>query len=184
VETVRAVGDGGDGDVNNSYISPHYECYISDSVPSGRFHNVVSSQNYGGWRTVTHETGIWLTPQAQINLPLTVYLVSNYRVYYDETIVGQNEIKSAEESKSSEHSTFYFDILPSSLDDFLSWSALTSNDSDGDNLKDSVEAWASVNNQYRIENKDSGLSLATAAASGSSQAELSIYTGQPNQKCH
>jgi hypothetical protein len=182
VETVVAVGDGNGNDVNDSYNTPYYQYNVSGAARSGSFRNTVSGNNYGNWRSVTHETGVWLLPNAGANIALSVWLHSDYRVYYDETIMGFNEIKSESGSTNSDASYLYFDVLPGSLDEFLKWSAVTPLDSDGDNLKDSNEAGTGVYSVYQVVNKGSNLSLAATGTTESSQTELAIYQGANNQR--
>jgi hypothetical protein len=81
----------------------------------------------------------------------------------------------------SQTDTLYFDVLPDSLDDFINWSAITKNDSDMDQLPNSVEGASEKTTYYRLTSKASGLSLEALDTPGAN-VQVDRYQGSPGQK--
>jgi len=119
-----------------------------------------------------------------VNYPLTVWLNTHFKVYYDKSVLGTSSRHSytdedASTKVASHGSTLYFDILPGNLNDFLNWSAISCQDKDGDGLSNSVENSATAD-YYQIVNKASDLSL-SAGALGSA-LQTNAYNGGTDQK--
>ena len=107
-----------------------------------------------------YETGVWVQPLSMINFPLTVWLSSSYKVYYEECwwFFGWHcDTESTSKTSNSDPSTLYFDVLPESITDFVYWRQISSLDHDGDELFNSVEQ-ANGTNQWRFDTDSDGLS--------------------------
>ena len=163
--------------VDNSYITPSY----GFSVPSGSVTGNGTSNKYPpDWtyhyqeiclpifdycytipeKVREYETGLWVHPLSMINFPLTVWLSSSYRVYYEECwwFFGWHcSTKSKAGTSKSDSATLYFDVLPQTISDFLYWRQISSLDHDGDELFNSDER-ASGTNPWRFDTDSDGLS--------------------------
>ncbi|MGC9443708.1 MAG: RICIN domain-containing protein [Candidatus Methanospirareceae archaeon] len=177
----RIVGKvwGDPGCLDNSYITPSYQY----SVPSGsasaqdKFNNYPSDWTYQ-YREICfwffdreicytlpekvreYETGVWVKPLSMINFPLTVWLASSYKVYYEECwwFFGWHcDTESTSKTSNSERTTLYFDVLPQTITDFLYWRQIASLDRDGDELFNSAEQ-ANRTNQWRFDTDNDALS--------------------------
>jgi hypothetical protein len=136
IEKVYRTGYGERRDVEESYITPQKVSFsASGDYAAGQDNSVVSSADHGSWREVTHDLWTYLIPnKAKINLqaPLTFSIKS--KVYYDEVVCWDHDRKSRTDSYN-QTSTMYFDVMPSDLDHFLTWSEIKLNDKDGDGLE-------------------------------------------------
>jgi hypothetical protein len=181
-ETVSKTSYGYNQDVIDSYITPVYQYYVPNASNAGSFSYTVTGANLGPTRWADHDTGVWFQPaMGQVNLPVTVWLQSNYKVIYDEIVCGVHSRKSYTDSTTSDKSTLYFDVLPPNIQSIAdgSWTCITPLDRDSDGLADSVEGIQNPEPLYKIVNKNSGLSLGAAALGSSVQG--SAYEGSVNQ---
>jgi hypothetical protein len=169
VERVWKTGDGSNRDVNESYNTPNLDYRIPDSSPSGVSRETFAMANNGSSRWVEHELSVWVKPDnAMVNYPLTVFFRTDFKVFYDKVFAATHSRESYSDTFAAVGSTMYFDILPNNLSDFLTWSAITAQDSDMDKLSDGVEKSAS-NDYYRIVNKQKALALDAGALEASVQ---------------
>ncbi|UCG55092.1 MAG: hypothetical protein JSV32_02425, partial [Dehalococcoidia bacterium] len=82
-----------------------------------------------------YELYFWAEPnQAMINFPWEIWINYDYKIYYQEEILGAIDIESQTDSGSSDPFTLYLDVLPGNFDDFLAWNSITPLDPDGDGL--------------------------------------------------
>ncbi|MCK4613828.1 MAG: RICIN domain-containing protein, partial [Thermoplasmata archaeon] len=149
IETINKTDDGDHSDVTDSYITPHYrvsthscsDAGMGIKTKSGTFRNTLYRETHHSKREVDHDVGLWVEPGcSMINFPITTRLHADYKVYYKECCCWICSTKHKLDSQTSDASTFYFDVLPNTLDDFLGWNAITVNDRDSDGLQDTVEA--------------------------------------------
>ncbi|MBM4463815.1 MAG: VCBS repeat-containing protein, partial [Chloroflexi bacterium] len=102
VEEVWKTGRGNRQDVDESYITPYYTYRVSDAAQAVSFGSVVSSADYGSSRWVEHEIGVWLEPAtAMVNYPLTVWLNTHFKVYYDKSVLGTSSRHSYTDEDAS-----------------------------------------------------------------------------------
>ncbi len=143
VEHVKATDRGSSSDVSDSYIVPNYHVKASScggNTKTGTFSNVLYEDYGSKSREVGHEVGVWVEPgEARINFAITTHIHVDYRVDYDKCVCGICSEDDETGSENSNDATTYFDILPDSLDGFLSWSEIKLNDRDLDGLKDNEE---------------------------------------------
>jgi hypothetical protein len=164
--------------LNNSYINPYYVY----TVPAGTenksiynasnwtYRNRVCSTPFPGmpeycWfqeKVREFKTGMWVKPSSMINFPLTFRLTADYMFYYDECywilfIEHCNWDLTKYGSTSTNPTTLYFDVLPASVSQFVSWKSITSLDYDGDELLNSEER-TNGTNPWRFDTDSDGLS--------------------------
>ena len=181
-ELVSKTSKGYNQDVVDSYITPVYQYYVPNASNAGSFTYPVTGANLGPTRWADHDTGVWFQPaSAQVNLPVAVWLQSDYKIYYDQIVAGVHTRKSYLSSSTSDKSTLYFDVLPPNIHQFGSgeWTWLSSLDKDGDGLANGVESIVNPEPVYRIVNKNSGLSLGAAVLG--SNVQVSAYESSSNQ---
>jgi hypothetical protein len=168
--------------VQESYINPAYDYSVpSGSVSAqGKINNYPPDWTYHNvcWPTFTgevwycsdtmlpyekvreYETCVWITPTSMINFPLTVWLSSSYKVYYEECwwFFGWHcDTESTSKTSNSDPTTLYFDVLPESITDFVYWRQILSLDHDGDGVQNSEEC-INGTNQWRFDTDNDGLS--------------------------
>jgi hypothetical protein len=96
---------------------------------------------------------------SMINFPLSVWLSSSYRVYYEECwwcFGWWCDTESTTDTSTSDPTTLYFDVLPESITDFVYWRQISSLDHDGDGLLNSEER-INGTNQWRFDTDSDGL---------------------------
>ncbi len=106
----------------------------------------------------------WIRPGIpMVNFPVNLILNGDYHIYskYYHEILG---IWDCWHSKYTDNSTtpfqlmtLYYDVMPGSLDDFISWGAIELNDRDGDGLNDSEELSQGVSDMNRYDTDADGL---------------------------
>jgi hypothetical protein len=158
--------------VQESYITPYYSSSIQSGLATDQedFRNSVSSaQNLPDYREVVHDLGVRFKPAvAMPDLPVAVWLWTSYGMNYDR--FGSIQKSVGTQSYANDPLWIYFDVLPGTLDEFLNWTVLSSNDFDGDGLPNAEEA------QYvKIVNKKSGLALAVEGGSQAEGAQIRQY---------
>jgi len=164
--------------LNNSYINPYYVYSVPSGTDNGSIYNA-SNWTYVNERCVTpfpglpeycwfqekvreYKTGMWVKPSSMINFPLTFRLITDYRFYYDECywilfIEHCNWDLSETRTSSTDPTTLYFDVLPASISQFVTWKSIASQDYDGDELTNSEER-TNGTNPWRFDTDSDGLS--------------------------
>lgn len=119
-------------------------------------------------KTFTYDIGAWIEPDIYMcNFPITYKISGSFKLFYEErewTLIPwwSYDIKSYEGPLTIDNSNvvIYYDIMPSSLDDFLDWKVLTPLDYDCDGLLNSEEPgreWCydydgdGLNDKYELE---------------------------------
>jgi len=166
IGNVTLTSDGIPEDLTDSYLRPNYKIEAPIGTNSSTYSYRTAVAVYTDdltYRATDYETGVRIEPgMAMINFPVVIWLSTEYRVYYlnGYWFFGWNwERDSQAGSSDSEKSTIYFDVLPGSLDAFLSWKAITPMDHDGDGIWDADEVSASrYTDPYRWDTDGDGLS--------------------------
>jgi hypothetical protein len=148
--------------LSQSYIDPSIVYSVEPNSVSN--HSTIYSATdwvYGSNQKVReYETGLWVDPKSMINFPLTFWLVTNYRVSYEECwwLFGWHCDDDDKTSTSkTAPTTIYFDVVPGTITDFVYWRQISSLDHDGDGLLNSEEQ-ANGTNQWRFDTDSDGLS--------------------------
>ncbi|ADI74152.1 Ricin B lectin [Methanohalobium evestigatum Z-7303] len=155
---VTTTKHGSYSNVINSYIYPQYRCsseytidYNSTTTEGNTsvnkeektvnieiFKGFTYTYTYDIWKKETdYATNLWVKPEAAVNFPFEFCLRSNYKVYYDNCwwLFGWHcSQKSKVDSQDSDPTTFYFDVMPEDIENFANWTAISSNDIDGDGV--------------------------------------------------
>ena len=129
-------------------------------------------------------TGLWIKPKkGMINLPLTTWLSSDYKFYYDECCCGICSGNHKTGTTETKHDTSYFDVLPKNINDFVRWHAITLRDNDGDGLLNEEEK-GKGKNYYKICAEHSGKCLDVSGSSTVTGANVEqwVYEGKDSQK--
>ncbi len=136
--------------LKNSYIRPDYRISVPMNTSAGRvyyetgnYSKVISSQVTDDEKKVRYESGAWIKPgTAMVNYPVVVDLLMSYSRYYQEYLFwGLIPFDPKTDSNVSvlDTSTHYFDILPSTIDEFYTWRYLIHSDADGDGINNTDE---------------------------------------------
>ncbi len=171
-EEVKRTATGAAQDVAESYITPNYNSSIQSGLATEleNFRNTISSStNYPYSRQVEHDLGVRFRPAvAMPDLPVAIWLWTASRINYDQ--FGYTQKSEGKQSFADNPLWLYFDVMPRTLGDFMSWPYLSSGDFDGDGIPNAEEA------QYvKIVNKNSGQVLAVEGASQSEGANIGQY---------
>jgi len=146
---IRTIGNvtltqyGTSQDLTGSYIRTSYNVLLPNGTNSvsQSYRNVVSvDTDDTTYRATEYETGIWVQPgKGMINYPIVLWLTTEYKVYYDKGYWAFGWHWDRDDNTGSsvgEASTIYIDILPGSLEEFLSWRSVALVDRDGDGILD------------------------------------------------
>jgi hypothetical protein len=182
---------GTNADVAESYIAPQYkhtvtsEGYGANAVRVESWSSMVSVADRGSSKEEVYDLGVRVKSSAPvIGAPLVfVRCDANYDISYDQCILGVCSPKRYADVVVGTEEGLSFDILPNSIDDFITWSAISKKDSDLDRAADSVEGIAGLEHEayYRLVNKASGLCLAADEVSGP-DVRVIPYTGDNGQQ--
>jgi streptogramin lyase len=138
-------------EIHDSYIKP--TCSIvappgsysySATIPTAQVGSPVDGHNSDyseRWTDTYYQIGAFIEPGIGMsNFPITVNLDYDYKIWYRERwwilFVPYDQRKTYSDSDSSEMSTFYVDVMPNTLDDFVDWREVTPLDRDHDGLND------------------------------------------------
>jgi hypothetical protein len=145
----------------NSYINPYYVYTVPSGTANKSIYNA-SNWTYSNQEKVReYKTGVWVKPGSMINFPLTFRLIADYMFYYDECWwffgwwCDNDQTKYG--STGTDPTTLYFDVLPASVSQFVSWKSIASQDYDGDELLNSEER-TNGTNPWRFDTDSDGLS--------------------------
>jgi hypothetical protein len=105
--------------------------------------NIVNGDLISYKKHTTYELGPYIEPQAPaVNHQFTVVLGFDYKIIYWSCfafIAWWCSRESHTDSFERDWITLYFDVMPASIDTFAGWTAITSNDRDGDGLNSTEE---------------------------------------------
>ncbi|WP_406669893.1 RICIN domain-containing protein [Methanolobus sp. ZRKC4] len=147
--------------LQNSYISPQYK-YISSNTLASDSSTTKGTTAYSGnsRKETEYKANLWVQPEAAINFPFEFWLSTNYRVYYDKCwwLFGWHcSQKSNTGTADADPSTLYFDVMPNDIENFSLWTAINSNDIDGDDILNPDELLNGTS-QLRWDTDNDGLS--------------------------
>ncbi|MDW7732895.1 MAG: RICIN domain-containing protein [Methanolobus sp.] len=133
--------------LQNSYIRPQYR-YSSSNTLAGHSSTTEGAtttylaSDYRWKKETEYRAYMWLEPEAAINFPFRFWLSTDYRVYYDKCwwLFGWHcSEKDSTGTSYADPSTLYFDVMPDNIENFVLWTAIFSNDIDGDGVINSDE---------------------------------------------
>jgi streptogramin lyase len=146
-------------EIHDSYIKP--TCSIvappgsysySATIPTSQVGSPVDGHNSDyseRWTDTYYQIGAFIDPGIGMsNFPVTIKLHYDYKIWYRERwwilFVPYDQRKSYSGSDDSELTTFYVDVMPKTLDDFMAWKEITPLDHDRDGLRDLEEAVSDI----------------------------------------
>ncbi|NYT12820.1 MAG: hypothetical protein GKC03_09800, partial [Methanomassiliicoccales archaeon] len=138
-------------EIHDSYIKP--TCSIvappgsysyGATIPTTQVGSPVDGHNSDyseRWTDTYYQIGAFIEPGIGMsNFPITVNLDYDYKIWYRERwwilFVPYDQRKTYTDSDSSEMSTFYVDVMPNTLDEFVDWREITPLDRDHDGVND------------------------------------------------
>lgn len=142
---VTTTSDGSYGDLVDSYITPTFSVWTPGYTRSKvtTYSNKGSSSISGNKKTTDYELGLTVEPgTGMINYPIAIDLTTSYRVYYDDCwwFFGWHCDREDYYGTSSTRWTILrFDVMPGTISDFAKWTAIRSNDHDGDGINNTDE---------------------------------------------
>ena len=147
-------------DLQNSYIIPS----LTLSVPPGVLWNTTSTildteTDDTTYRNTTYDLDVWVEPPRMVNFPMNIQLQYSYKIYYEECVWFFGwwcDRESKSETKTTDITTLYFDILPKDLYDFIDWKEIASIDVDGDGICNDKEI-EYMANPWRYDTDGDGL---------------------------
>jgi hypothetical protein len=153
--------------ISDSEIYPYYKIYApagSSSVTGYPYTRAVSTpyntmmlpitapqfswNKAEGWHAYEYESGVWIEPGTGMpNFPVYVELNSVWELWYAWSWYsfvfwdwGWHHEESRQKGKTVMGGfTFYVDVMPGTLDDFVQWRGISRLDSDGDGIRNSEE---------------------------------------------
>jgi len=140
---VTVTKDGNTKDRDQSYIIPRFSVSVPPETNSTVFTYAteICTTKTEKSKTTVNETGISVTfGKGMVNFPVAINLNLDYNMFYDDCwfkIIKDRCNMSG--SNSSSWSALYFDVMPNNITDFVNWTAIKSNDKDGDGLNDTQE---------------------------------------------
>ncbi|HMA82662.1 MAG TPA: RICIN domain-containing protein, partial [Candidatus Thermoplasmatota archaeon] len=141
---VTRTSDGSWGDVIQSYIHPDLRFNVPANTNWGSSRDLTKTvSKYPNYRLEEYQLSAWTELRNMVNFPITIKLTYDYKIYYDECFwfFGWHcDRESTTDESVNELTTMHFDVMPETLDDFLLWSELKSNDIDGDRLLNENES--------------------------------------------
>lgn len=157
--------------LQNSYISPQYvysTAYtveggnsITEGSPEYTYVTVPDLSISYPWKKETqYDLDLWVEPEAAVNFPFTFWLRTSYNYYYDKCwwLFGWwCSEKSDTGMSDSDPSTLYFDMMPDDINNFSLWTAINSNDADGDDVLNADEL-RNGTSKFRWDTDNDGLS--------------------------
>ncbi|MBN1190315.1 MAG: RICIN domain-containing protein, partial [Dehalococcoidales bacterium] len=172
VERVDLVHNGNSSDLSDSYINGQYENGLTENI---------STETGSNWKETRKDIGYKDTNvQPGINRPVWARLMAEYKIYYDQWIVGVHSVKEAKGSYEGNPLTVYIDVMPGSLDDLLNWGVIRPQD-DGDGLPDILEKGNQTQTFYEIAARHSGKALSVSDSSLAEDARIIQYSYQSGE---
>lgn len=116
-----------------------------------------------------YNSSAWIEPGfGMVNFPVKLQLNADYRLHqnfyndwfgfiFGDSFREWHQKDNIGSTPPTTLTTLYYDVLPGSLTDFLSWKAITRNDYDGDGLNDTYEESLGVSNKWRYDTDSDGL---------------------------
>jgi hypothetical protein len=139
----KVSGDTTQADIDNSYIKPYYTFVVpsSSSTETFYFYDAVSYTYYkdGAYRQDYSTDTYAKLGTAMPNFPLHLVFWMDYKYFYETEFAGIDSKSSATGLNNQSMTTFYYDVMPNTIDDFAEWSYIRSNDFDGDCLNNTDE---------------------------------------------
>ena len=138
---ITKTSKGKSGDLEDSYIVP--TLYFSNE--KGQLVNDVTyiekMDATHDKKTTTYNLSAWTDASAAVNFPFTTVLAYSYQTYYQVKYIGlfTSHRKTDSGSKVLDPNTLYFDVMPSTFDGLMGWTALSSRDNDADGLNNTAE---------------------------------------------
>lgn len=149
-----------------SIVSPPGSYSYSATIPTVELSKVSGTDAGKRYEDTYYQIGAWIKPGIGMNnFPVTIKLHYDYKIWYRERwwilFVPYDQRKTYSGSDDSELTTFYVDVMPKTLDDFMDWKGITPLDRDHDGLRDVDETisdtwkWDSdgdgLNDKYELE---------------------------------
>jgi hypothetical protein len=157
---VTITGHGSSSDLADSYLVPDFTVSAPWGSAAQTWSNTTSEPpvTTSTKKSTIYETSATIVPDKPMaNFPMAIGLSTDYKVYYDDCwfwLFSTRESQSG--SSTADWTTIYTDVMPATIYDFADWSALTSNDPDGDGLTSSEEQ-ANGTNPWRWDTDGDGL---------------------------
>ncbi|TFH08014.1 MAG: hypothetical protein E4H14_07290 [Candidatus Thorarchaeota archaeon] len=131
----------------------------------------IETTNY--WETREYISSAWIEPGvAMPNFPVAIRINTDYEIWnvWYHRVLGifkcpHEDMNS--DSTSFEHTRFYFDVMPESLDAFANWRCITPLDSDRDGLNNTIEQASYVSSPWKYDSDGDGLNDAFEVNIGS-----------------
>lgn len=133
--------DDADKDMRDSYLVPRAEMVKKETATyrSGSSRYLVSGSINAQRKKRIWDFGVWVEPTVPlVDFTLSLELKAHLKAYYGEC-TGDECDREYIEKTSSKVISSQFDVLPATLDAFLSWSELRPMDHDNDGLQDNFE---------------------------------------------
>nr|WP_245250149.1 RICIN domain-containing protein [Methanolobus bombayensis] len=148
--------------LQNSYIRPQYQYSSAYTLAGGSSTTAGPTTYLNNYRKkeTQYTTDLWVEPDAAVNFPFKFWLETDYRVYYNKCwwLFGWHcSEKSNTGTSDSDPSTLYFDVIPADINDFVEWTAISSNDPDGDGVLYTDEL-SNGTSYLRLDTDNDGLS--------------------------
>ncbi|WP_292464247.1 RICIN domain-containing protein [Methanolobus sp.] len=168
---VTTTSHGSTTNLQNSYISPQYLYSAAYTLDGGTSTTAGTPEYKYPWQKETrYYLELWVEPEAAADFPFMFWLKTSYNYYYDKCwwLFGWHCSENSDTGTSdSEPSTIYFDVMPNDIGNFTLWTAISSNDIDGDYVLNTDELRYGTS-PFRWDTDNDGLSDGYEIAYGTS----------------
>ncbi|MBN1281179.1 MAG: RICIN domain-containing protein [Candidatus Thermoplasmatota archaeon] len=151
---------GGQQDLDNSYIVPHFNLAVPPGTTWYQNCTVVSVEtDHSNYRNTVYDLAAWVDPQSMVNFPMTIQLKTSYRVFYKECVWFFKwwcDRESQSGTSTTTLTTLYYDVMPGNISAFCRWNGITSLDVDGDGINNTNEL-SYTSNPWRYDTDGDGL---------------------------
>jgi hypothetical protein len=136
--------NGSDADLADSYIRPDFSVYVPSYAKAETSSDTEQvSETTTDMKSTTYKTDILVQPgRGVVNMPVVINITTNYKAYYSDCwkfIKWWCERKDNTGSTASPWTVLNFDVMPGTINELVNWTALKSNDHDGDMINDTDE---------------------------------------------
>jgi hypothetical protein len=136
--------NGSDADLADSYIRPDFSVYVPSYAKAETSSDTEQvSETTTNMKSTTYKTDIMVQPgRGVVNMPVVINITTNYKAYYSDCwkfIKWWCERKDSTGSTASPWTVLNFDVMPGTINELVNWTALKSNDHDGDMINDTDE---------------------------------------------
>lgn len=143
---VTITGDGSSSDLADSYLVPTFTARApwGSNAQTGSSRTNETPITTSTKKSTIYNSSATIQPdKPMVNFPMAISLTTDYKVYYSDCWWFFHwfcDRESQSGTNTADWTTIYTDVMPGTIDGFVNWEALKSNDPDGDGLTNDQES--------------------------------------------